>query len=93
MLKIKYKNNVEDKIFKLKKNLYLSFFHELLRDHLESSEWLLLAGNPGYHLSDVVKTITKEATLSKQSRHHLSDVVKTITEKKIRLCHIIFFDE
>ena len=33
---------------------------QLLDDELESSEWLLLAGNPVHDLDDIVKTITKE---------------------------------
>ena len=33
---------------------------ELLGNHLVSIEWLLIVGNPGDNLSDVVETITKE---------------------------------
>ena len=44
----------------------VSSFLELL-DHLESTECLLLPGNPGDHLSDVVKTITMSHCMSTTS--------------------------
>ncbi len=43
---------------KIKYNLF--FFNEVLVEYLESIEWILFAGNEGDHLSDLVKTITKE---------------------------------
>jgi hypothetical protein len=41
----------------------LFVFNEL-GDHLESSEWILFAENPGDELSGVIKTITTEGIVA-----------------------------
>ena len=47
--------------------------NELLGDHLESSEWLLLPGNLGDHLRNVVKTIIELPGSPRCSRGGISD--------------------
>jgi hypothetical protein len=41
-------------------HIHNSTLNELVVEYLESNELLLFAGNEGDHLSDLVKTITKE---------------------------------
>ena len=66
---------------------YLFLLNELVDEYLESTEWLLLAGNEGDHLSDLVKTITNAIALILPmylSSMHLSIFGISLVVKKVR---------